>query len=591
MQPAEKIDTLRKLMKDNRLDAWIIPSSDPHQSEYVAAHWQARTWASGFHGSAGTLVVTQACARLWTDPRYHIRAAQELSGSGIDLVKMGLAGAPSIQDWLLSELPSGARIGFDGRMMALAEARVFIDLLKDKSIEVSFMHDLVGEIWLDRPPLPSGAIFLLEERFSGETRGSKIERIRAQMQAQGVNYHLLCALDEIAWTLNMRGGDIDYNPVAICFAVITLTEVCLFIEPEKVPPDVKALLEQDGVSFHAYSDIECYLSELPENCQILIDPEKTNVKLFGTISDQRQVKEGHSLPYWMKTVKNPQELEGIRQMHRRDGAALVRWLCWLDQNVAGGQYSEITAAQKLMEFRGQDANFISPSFSTICGYGANSAVGHYQSDPRNAPELHPHGILLIDSGGQYLDGTSDITRTLSLGNASPAERQAFTTVLRCHIHLAMARFPRGTNGSHLDALARAPLWRKGWNCRHGIGHGVGCFLNVHEGPIRFNQVNQTILEPGMVISNEPGVYFEGRFGIRIENILIVLADATTEFGEFLRFETVSLSPIDLDLVDPAMLEPEEIDWLNAYHQQVWDSLSPLLNQAEQTWLQRETRKI
>jgi len=313
--------------------------------------------------------------------------------------------------------------------------------------------------------------------------------------------------------------------------------------------------------------------------------------LFLSVADQGQIKEGHNLPYWMKTVKNQIELDGIRQMHRRDGASLVRWLCWLEQNIVDGRLTEITAAEKLTKYRGQDSYFISPSFSSICGYAANSAVGHYQSDPRNAPELHPRGILLVDSGGQYLDGTSDITRTISLGHASPAERAAFTTVLKCHIRMASARFPRGTNGSQLDALARDPLWRQGWDCRHGIGHGVGCFLNVHEGPIRFNQTNQSVLQPGMVISNEPGVYFEGRFGIRIENILMVVNDEPSEFGEFLRFETVSLCPIDLDLVDPAMLEPDELAWLNGYHQMVWESLSPLLNQTEQTWLQWETRMI
>ena len=591
MQPAEKITELRKLMAEHGLSAWIVPSADPHQSEYVADCWKARAWLSGFRGSAGSLVVTDQRAGLWTDPRYHIRAAQELAGSGIELFKSGLPSVPSLMEWLRQELPSGAEVGFDGRVMSCTEAAALDASLSQKGIQTSHAYDLVGELWHDRPSLPLKPVFLFDEAFAGESRVSKLTRIRAEMQQLGASCHLLCALDDIAWMLNIRGSDIDYNPVAVSFALVSLTDVKLFIQPVKVPDNVKTALEVDGVVLLAYAAVEECLAQLPTGTCILIDPEKTNVKLRGLIPPVCQVLEGQSLPYRMKTIKNPVELAGLRRMNVRDGAALVRWLCWLDGQVATEAYTEVSAADKLLGFRRQNEYFQGLSFGTIAGYGPNSAVGHYQSDPLNVPTLRLNGIFLIDSGGQYLDGTSDITRTITLGNPTQAEKQAFTQVLRCHIRLATARFPQGTQGLQLDAVAREPLWRMGWNCRHGIGHGVGHFLNVHENPPRFNETNTTPLQAGMQLSNEPGVYFEGRFGVRIENLLVVVPAGRSEFAEFLAFETVSLCPIDLDLVDPAQLEAAEIEWLNAYHRRVWEALSPLLSDEECAWLRRETRQI
>lgn len=591
MQPKEKICLLRKLMKNYSLDAWIVPSTDPHQSEYVAEHWQARAWVSGFHGSAGTVVVTHTQAGLWTDPRYHLRAETELAGSGIKLIKMGLPGTLSLIDWLRQELSPGSVVGFDGNVMSVAEANSYKEALAQYNIGIAYQHDLVGEIWHDRPPLPLSPLFIHADAFAGESRKGKLDRIRAKMQKMGAQFHLLCALDDFAWTLNIRGMDVDYNPVAIGFAVITLQDARLFIQPEKVPEDVKKTLEQDGVALHPYADIYPYLHTLPGDATVLIDPEKTNLKLRLSIPLKCRVIEAQSLPYGMKAIKNPIELDGIRRMHRRDGAALVRWLYWLDQHVAEGKHNEISVADKLEEFRSQGEYYQGMSFHTIAGYEANSAIGHYQSNPIHAPVLQPRGIFLIDSGAQYLDGTSDITRTLSLGPASAQEKQAFTQVLKCHIRLATVSFPKGTKGMQLDALAREPLWRQGWNCRHGIGHGLGCFLNVHEGPQRFNETNMIEIEEGMVLSNEPGVYFEGHFGIRIENILITVPAENSGFGEFLKFETVSLCPIDLDLVERTLLDAEEIAWLNAYHKQVWNNLAPLLNEAEKGWLWQETRGI
>ena len=591
VQTSEKLEALRDLMRAQQVAAWIIPSSDPHGSEYVAAHWQARAWLSGFRGSAGTLLVTLDSAGLWTDPRYHIRAAQELAGSGIELFKAGLPGTLSMEEWLGQVLPGGVVVGFHAAALSMSEADTLASLLLKWDIRLVAGEDLVGQIWAERPAIPSNPIYLYADVFAGESRAQKLLRIRAGMRAVGAQYHLLCALDDIAWTLNIRGSDIDYNPLAVCYALVAETGVELFIESLKVPGPVRETLELDGVSLRPYTQVEQALAELPDGCGILVHPEKTNARLSRLIPGKCRVIKGASLPYQMKTIKNPVELDGLREMHKRDGVALVRWLYWLASNLAQGGCTEITAAEKLREFRAQGQHFRGLSFATIAGYASNSAVGHYQSDPLSAPSLRPEGIFLIDSGGQYLDGTSDITRTVTLGDPTLEQKRVFTTVLQSHIRLASAHFPRGTRGQQLDAVARDLFWRQGWNCRHGIGHGVGHFLNVHENPPRFNEVNNTLLEAGMLLSNEPGVYFEGRFGVRIENLVVVVPDGSSEFGEFLAFETVSLCPIDLELVDSGMLSLEERNWLNAYHQRVWDELSPLLDGSERAWLRRETRVV
>ena len=587
----EKLAALRGLMRASQVSAWIVPGADPHGSEYVAAHWQARAWLSGFRGSVGTLVVTLEAAGLWTDPRYYIRAVQEMAGSGIELFKEGLPGTPGIPAWLGQVLPPGSLVGFHGSALSMAEAESFGSALKEKNIRLAAGEDLVGQIWLERPALPANPVFLYDELFAGESRAAKLERIRAGMRGLGAHFHLLCALDDIAWSLNIRGSDIDYNPVAVCYALVGVNSFELFIEPHKLPADVQAALEADGVTLRPYTQVEQALAGLPEGSSLLLDPEKTNVRLSTLIPAGCRLVRGPGLPYKMKTIKNPVEVAGLRRMQVRDGLALTRWLCWLDAVGKHGGYTEVTAAQKLLEFRAQGEHFQGLSFGTIPGYGPNSAVGHYQSDPLSAPTLQPEGLFLIDSGAQYLDGTSDITRTVALGSPTSEQKRVFTTVLKSHIRLAGARFPKGTRGQQLDAAAREIFWRQGWNCRHGIGHGVGHFLNVHENPPRFNEVNTTVLEAGMLLSNEPGVYFEGRFGVRIENLVLVSEDGRTEFGEFLAFDTVSLCPIDLELVEVEMLSSEERDWLNAYHRRVWEALAALLDEPERAWLRDETRQI
>ncbi|MFT3892430.1 MAG: aminopeptidase P family protein [Anaerolineales bacterium] len=591
MEPKEKIAELRRLMLQYHIDAWIVLSTDPHQSEYPPERWKARAWLSGFKGSAGIVVVTQKKAGLWTDPRYHIRALQELAGSGIELFKFGQQGVPSYTEWLYQELEKGSVVGFDGNVVSMSEFARLRKEFEKKLVTFVTQYDLVGMLWQDRPGIPESLIFIHEDKFAGETRQSKFQRIRDELRKRAAQVHLLTALDDIAWTFNIRGSDVEYNPVAISYAAILEQDARLFIQTDKVPADVRSALEKDGVIISDYEDVFSYLQKLPAETAIFVDPEKTVCTLGSAIPAGCRVQEGSSIPYLLKARKNDVELIGIHASQVRDGAALVKWMCWLDGQIEKVAHTEITVAEKLTEFRSQGEYFRGLSFGTICGYQANSAVGHYSSNPETVPFLYPEGILLIDSGAQYLDGTTDITRTLTLGNPTSEQKRVYTIVLKCHIKLATHIFPKGTRGDQLDAVARELFWQQGWNCRHGIGHGVGYFLNVHEGPQRFRDDNSTPLELNMLTSNEPGVYFEGKFGVRLENLVVTVPKGTTEFGEFYGFDTVTLCPFDLDLIETSMLSLEERNWLNEYHQRVYDMLAPLLSDEERIWLQHETRQI
>ena len=591
MTPRERIRTLQTLLREHQIDAYIIPSADPHQSEYVAARWQARAWVSGFTGSAGTLVITQQRAGLWVDSRYHIRATREVEGSGIKVYKVGLSGVPSFADWLAQELNAGAVVGFDGRVFSVAEVTKLAHAFQDKRVTFSFERDLVGEIWTGRPAIPQNEIFIHDLIFAGQARTAKIQSIREQLAARNTHAQLISALDDIAWTLNLRGSDVECNPVAISYLVISRDAVRLFIDAMKIPPDVRAGLESDGVQILAYDEIYSYLDNLSPETTVLIDPDKTSYKLEQIVARACHTIRGTSIPSRLKAIKNETERDGIRQAHIRDGVAVVKWMYWLSQQTFEDRHTEITLAEKLDEFRSAGDHFQGPSFGAIVAYQANSAVGHYRAHADTTPTIRREGILLVDSGGQYLDGTTDITRTLTLGNPTPEQKRAFTSVLRGLIRLSQAQFPKGTQGKQLDALAREPLWKQGWICRHGIGHGVGCFLNVHEGPQGFSKTNTVAFEPGMVTTNEPGVYLEGRFGIRLENVLLTISEGMTEFGEFCGFETVALCPIDLKLVDSSLLSGAEKNWLNEYHQRVFQVLSPFLSFEETEWLRGATRAI
>jgi Xaa-Pro aminopeptidase len=428
-------------------------------------------------------------------------------------------------------------------------------------------------------------------RFAGKARTAKIQRICEQLAAQNVHAQLISALDDIAWTLNLRGSDVEYNPVAISYLVISRDAVRLFMNAVKIPSDVRAELESDGIRICAYGEIYSYLENLSPETVVLIDPDKTSYKLEQILARTCRTIRGTSVPSRLKAIKNETERNGIRQAHIRDGVAVVKWMYWLNQQMFKNHHTEITLAEKLDEFRCAGDHFQGPSFGTIVGYQANSAVGHYRAHADTTPTIQREGILLVDSGGQYLDGTTDITRSLTLGNPTLEQKRAFTFVLRGLIRLSQAKFPKGTQGKELDALAREPLWQQGWNCRHGIGHGVGYFLNVHEGPQRFSATNTIAFETGMVASNEPGVYFEGRFGIRLENVLLTISKGVTEFGGFLGFVTVTLCPIDLNLVESSLLSDAEKKWLNEYHQRVFEALSPFLTLEQNEWLRDATRAI
>lgn len=563
-------------MTEQGINAWIAPSADPHQSEYVAEHWQVRAWLSGFTGSAGTLIVTQKECGLWTDARYHIRAAAELTGSGIALFREG-----SPTEWLKQNLPTGSTIGFDGSVLSMRAAEQL-----STSFRLAGQTDLISDLWKDRPPLPRSPVFLHTTEFAGEPRASKIQRVREQGEAQ-----LVTALDDIAWLLNIRGSDIAYHPVAISYILLSANETRLFIAPEKIPPKVKAELQNDGVQISNYSDVAAHLQQLPAGTTLLIDPEKTNFTLAQHIPKTCQIQHGQSIPARLKAIKNETETGGLRRAHIRDGVAVVKWMHWLEQAVQTEAHTEISLADQLTQFRSEGDHFRGLSFATITGYQANSAVGHYCPDPATTPHIHPTGILLSDSGGHYLDGTTDITRTLSLGNPTPRQRHIFTTVLKSLIRLTSATFPKGTTGAALDAIAREPLWHEGWNCRHSIGHGIGAFLNVHEGPQRLAPGCNIPLEKGMAVTVEPGVYMEGVFGVRLENVLLVREKKAPTFGNFLGFETLTLCPIDTHLIDTERLTTDERAWLNTYHRHVDQTLAPHLSAKEQRWLRHKTADL
>lgn len=587
-----RITALRSYLKDKRMNAFIIPSTDPHMSEYVAPHWQSREWISGFTGSAGTVVVTLNEVALWTDSRYFLQASDQLRGTDIQLMKDGLSETPSIEDWLMVKLQAGDTVGFDGYVFSTAEAKRLISLFKDKAkMHVDFTHDPMDTIWTDRPALPSDPALAYPTAYAGKDAKAKLREIREVLKAQGMDALLVSALDEIAWTLNLRGTDVHCNPVVISYLYISQNEAHLFIDPQKVTPEVQAHLQEAEVTLHNYSDIKPFTDSLKKP-KVLISPSKTNMQVFTLFEESSQVKEGNSPISGMKAVRNDVEIAGIRRAMQRDGVALVKFLMWLEKAVPKGGETEISVDRKLHELRAAQPLYIGESFDTIAGYGPHAAIVHYEATPETDVPLKPHGFLLLDSGAQYLDGTTDITRTIALGPLSQEEKEDYTLILKGHIDIAMAVFPKGTRGAQLDVLARMPIWKKRMNYLHGTGHGVGHYLNVHEGPqsIRM-QENPVPLEVGMVTSNEPGIYKADSHGIRTENLVLTVPAGEGMFGEYLKFETITLCPIDKRPILRELLTDEEVAWLNTYHQQVYDALSPELNFEERYWLAKATSAI
>jgi len=587
---SERIHALRMWFKPN-IQAFIIPSTDPHLSEYVAPHWKSREWISGFTGSAGTVVITEKKAGLWTDSRYFLQAAEQLQESGIDLYKEMLPETPSITKFLSDELQPGESVGIDGKMFSVEQVESMQAELSAKNIQIVFCPDPMDELWENRPPMPESPAFVYDIKYAGKSCSEKIAAIRTELKKKSAESVMLSALDEIAWTLNLRGNDVHCNPVVVSYLLITEKKAVLFIAPEKVTEEVRNYLEEQQIEIQNYSDTEIYLSDL-NSSSILMNPAKTNYSVFSSVNPQCRIIRGEAPVALLKAIRNEQEIKGIHAAMQRDGVALVKFLRWLESAVPSGTETELSIDRKLHAFRATQDLYAGESFDTIAGYKEHGAIVHYSATEESNATLHPKGFLLLDSGAQYLDGTTDITRTIALGELTTEEKTDYTLVLKGHIALAMAVFPSGTRGAQLDVLARMPLWSHKMNFLHGTGHGVGHFLSVHEGPqsIRMNE-NPIVLQPGMVTSNEPGVYKGGSHGIRTENLTLVCSAGEGLFGEYLKFETITLCPICKKGIIKELLTADEVDWLNNYHQQVYEKLSPKLNEEEKAWLKEATAAI
>jgi len=590
----KRLNLLRDQLKEKGLHACIIPSSDPHQSEYTADFWKFREYVSGFTGSAGTLVVGLDQAGLWTDSRYFIQAEEELEGTGISLFKLGMPETPSPEVWIIDN--NYTKVGIDGSVFSGKSVLSYIDLFKRKGLSLETDFEPCKYIWKDRPDFPQGKIYVFPEKFSGETVKSKIKKLRFEMNLTGAEGMPLSALDEIAWLFNLRGEDVDFNPVGICYAFIGKDKAILFVDKTKLDLDAVAYLQKNNIELSNYDSLPSFLRNL-SNVNIYLDNDQTNFNLYQSIPTNCNIIEGHSPVSLMKAIKNPIELSGFRKAMIKDGIALTRFWMWMEEAISTPEIknlpNESEMGEKLAEFRQEQENYIFESFFPIVGFNEHGAIVHYEASPENAYKVSNEGYLLIDSGGQYLDGTTDITRSWSFYKETPlAYKEDYTSLLKGVIALSSAVFPAGTRGAQLDVLARQFIWQRNLNFGHGTGHGVGHFLNVHEGPqsIRMNE-NPAILEVGMVTSNEPGIYRSGEYGIRIENLMLVREQGTSDFGRFRTFETLTLFPFDLNSIEKSLLSREEKDWINQYHQMVYDRLTPELKEMECQWLKEKTRKI
>lgn len=589
----DRIKGLRNLMKERGIKAYIIPTYDPHQSEYIADHYKTRVWISGFTGSAGTVVVTEDEAILWTDGRYFIQAEKELEGSEIQLYKMGIPGFPTYMEWLRDNLNDGDSLGFDGKIFPQEDVKRLEKEIGQKDIQFIDEYDLVGELWTDRPSKPKGKAFVHDVKYAGKTAREKIEEVREEMAKKGADYFLLGSLDDIAWLYNIRGRDIACNPVVISYALISKDEAWWFVDGDKLDDEVKSHLEENGIAIDEYDRVIDYVKDIKKGSKVFLDPARINRWLYKGIPEECEIVEGTNITSQLKGIKNSTEIENQKNAYIKDGVALVKFLYWLDNNVGKINITEVSAAEKLEEFRKEQEGFIEPSFDTIAAYKENAAMMHYKAEEgKSNYDLKKEGMFLIDSGGQYLDGTTDITRTIVLGDITQEEKRDFTLTLKGHINLIGARFLYGATGSNLDVLARYPLWQEGIDYKSGTGHGIGFLLNVHEGPHRISPIpNNVRLEKGMVVTIEPGVYRAGKYGIRIENVAVVVEDIETDSGQFMKFETISYCPIDLEAVDVEMLTDKERKWLNDYHKEVYEKLSPFLNEEEKEWLKNKTRRV
>ena len=588
-----RIEKLRSLMKEKDIFAYIIPSADYHQSEYVGEFFKGREFISGFTGSAGTVVITQEKAILWTDGRYFLQAEEELSTSCVELYKMGQENVPTTFEYIENEVPSGSKVGFDGRTISAAMGAILELNLAKKNITISYEDDLLNEIWEDRPALSDAKAFLLDIKYRGEDFTSKIARVREWMRENNTTTHILTSLDDIAWLFNIRGGDIKYNPVVLSYAVITLDKAILFIDENKLNDEIKTSFGEEVVEIKNYFEIYEFVKTINKEEIVLIDSNKISYSILKNIPAGVKVVNGMNPSTKFKAQKNSVEIENTKKAHIRDGVAVTKFMYWLKNNIGKIEITELSAADKITELRREQGKFIEESFGTIAGYASNGAIIHYSVTKESNITLKDRGLFLLDSGGQYFDGTTDITRTFALGELTEEEKYHFTTVARAMIRLSDVKFLHGVNGYYLDILARGILWNEGLNYNHGTGHGVGHVLNVHEGPngFRLDNKESAILEEGMITTNEPGFYKAGSHGIRLENEMLCVKGEKNEFGQFMEFEPITIAPIDLDAINVELMKEDEKAYLNEYHKMVFDTVSPFLTTEETNWLKEYTRAI
>jgi Xaa-Pro aminopeptidase len=588
----EKLERLRASMKEHDINAYIIPNTNPHLDENIPDHWRIIAWMTGFTGSSATVVVTDTFAGLWTDSRYFVQAQNQLAGSGFVLMKPVLPGKNDYTEWITENVKKGSRIALDGSILSIGQLRKIRKLLNGKDISIDIECDLISDLWTDRPAVSGSLAFDHPVIFCGKERAVKIDEIRVEMRHMNVDYHLLTSPDDIMWMLNIRGNDVKYSPLLTSFAIVGDVQILLFADENKIPLKLAGEFDKLDIIMLPYEETACLLSTLSPDDAILITPSTTSAELYNSIPGGMKIVEELSIPARLKSVKNRVEIENIGNVMVKDGVALTKFFYWMEQNLGSMVMSELSLAEKLNQLRSEQEYYLGPSFSSIVAFNEHGALPHYSATIGMDSVIGPKGILLIDSGGQYLDGTTDITRTIAIGRPTAHQKMDFTLVLKGIINLAISKFPAGTKGYQLDILARKALWDAGLNYGHGTGHGVGFCLNVHEGPQSISPIagdgSKTDIEPGMLTSNEPAIYREGEYGIRLENLILCYADEETEFGQFLKFETLSLCYIDISMVDISLLEKKEIDWLNSYHAEVCEKLSPFLTPEERKWLRYKT---
>lgn len=592
----ERLNELRRLMDERHMDAYLIPTSDFHESEYVGEYFKCRQFITGFTGSAGTAVVTRDDAGLWTDGRYFVQAARELEGSGFRLQKMDEEGVPTVEEYLADVLPEGGVLGFDGRVVNSRLGEAMAEALEEKHVTFSCEEDLVGAIWADRPPMSDRPVWILEETYAGKPAKDKIAELRRGMKEARATVHVLTTLDDIVWLLNIRGDDIPFNPVVLSYVVVTESEFYLFINEKTLDGQVRDYLQKLGVTVKPYNDIYGFVKALRKE-RVLMESSCVNYAIKNSLDSSNKIVDRMNPTVMAKAVKNPVEIENERRAHIKDGVAMTKFIFWLKKNIGVTDMTEISVSDYLEELRRQQEGNLGLSFNTISAYGENAAMCHYAATPESNKTLKPEGLYLIDSGGQYYEGTTDITRTVALGPVTDEEREHFTLVAMSMLRLGHAKFLYGCRGLSLDYIARQPMWERGLNYNHGTGHGVGYLLNVHERPngIRYKMVpermDSAVIEEGMICSDEPGIYIEGSHGIRTENLIVCRKAEKNEYGQFMEFEYLTFVPIDLDALDVSLMEKRDIQYLNEYHRQVYEKISPYLTREEQEWLKEATREV